>query len=94
MANNDDIVCRGSYALGSACQQCSRCREELDAMLLHGKAYEVAQRMAETFAEYLGAEEDACRIDHNGFCQSHTSGPPCIVAEARAALEEWDEVTQ
>ena len=60
---------------------------------LGSEAYTVAGAMAETLAEYLGAEEESCRIDHNGFCQSHTSKAPCIVAEARALLERWEEVT-
>lgn len=80
---NNNIQCRGSYAIGSACQKCSRCRDELATLLRHSKAYVVAGAMAETLAEYLGAEEESCRIDHNGFCQSHTSKAPCIVAEAR-----------
>lgn len=66
--------------------------EEHDAFV-GSEAYAVAGAMAETLAEYLGAEEESCRIDHNGFCQSHTSKAPCIVAEARALLERWEEVT-
>lgn len=66
--------------------------EDHDAFI-GSEAYAVAGAMAETLAEYLRAEEDACRIDHNGFCQSHTSKSPCIVAEARAVLERWEEVT-
>jgi hypothetical protein len=60
---------------------------------LGSEAYVVAGAMAETLAELLGAEEEDCRIDRNGFCQSHTSKPPCIVAEARALLDRWEEVT-
>ena len=29
----DNIFCRGSYVLGTACGQCSRCKEELDKIL-------------------------------------------------------------
>lgn len=39
----DDTVCKGSFALGTACGKCSRCREEieavnttLDAQMSHG----------------------------------------------------------
>lgn len=68
--------------------------EDHDAFL-GSEAYAVAGAMAETLAEYIeGAHEGSpCDIDHNGFCQSHTSKAPCIVAEARAVLERWEEVT-
>lgn len=66
-----------------------------DDPFLGSEAYAVAAAMAKVLADYF---EDAygidpCQIDHNGFCQSHTSKPPCIVAEARAVLERWEEVT-
>lgn len=37
---------------------------------------------------YVCDGDEACRLDHHGFCQTHASGPPCYIAEARALLEK------
>ncbi len=36
--------------------------------------------------EFVAREEPHCRLDHNGFCQAHLCGGPCLVARAWAAL--------
>lgn len=38
-------------------------------------------------AELLALEEPHCRLDHNGFCQSHGCSSPCLVARGRAFVE-------
>lgn len=43
-----EVVCRGSYALGTACGRCSRCRAEMDR-LQHKPTFKVT-------SEKLGAD--------------------------------------
>jgi hypothetical protein len=35
-------------------------------------------------------DEEPCRLDHEGFCQSHGATRPCAVAEARALLRRLE----
>lgn len=45
-----------------------------------------AIRLATILRKMEEKEEESCRLDHHGFCQSHGCGAPCLVAEAREAL--------
>lgn len=38
MPGDNDIVCRGSYALGSACGRCQRCLNDLESQLAELRA--------------------------------------------------------
>jgi len=33
-------------------------------------------------------DNEACDLDHDGFCQSHASSSPCVMAEARKLLHK------
>lgn len=34
-------------------------------------------------------DDEPCRLDHDGDCQTHGSEPPCRNAEAYCLLDEW-----
>jgi hypothetical protein len=56
---------------------------ERDAARFRGEAVTAA------LSRLLDLEHGKCRLDHNGFCQEHGSGPECIVAYARAVLGRY-----
>lgn len=62
-----------------------RYAEQVDAIaeqrLSRVNALELALR--DLLDGYLGE----CFLNHNGFCEEHNSGEPCIVATARKVLE-------
>lgn len=49
----DGVVCRGCWAIGNACGQCSRCRKEA-----HGAVME-AHRLRELIKEFADFCEDS-----------------------------------
>ncbi len=86
------IVCRGCWILGNNCGECSRCVETALAFALFARReFRLAKDVANALEEVLAGKEEACRLDHNGFCQEHASRAPCVVAEAREALRKWKE---
>lgn len=38
--------------------------------------------------DFLDMHEGPCRLDHEGFCQEHSSSAPCLVARARRLFSE------
>lgn len=36
-------------------------------------------------------DDEECRYDHHGYCQTHTCGMPCEVAEARKFIESVEK---
>jgi len=42
--------------------------------------------LANLLREFVDKEEPSCRLDHNGFCQAHLCGRPCLVMRARKSL--------
>lgn len=52
-------------------------------------ADDVDKRLAELEAALRAViDDEPCRYDHHGYCQTHLLGKPCEVAEARRLLVE------
>jgi hypothetical protein len=47
------------------------------------------EALTAALSRLLDLDAGKCRLDHNGFCQEHGSGPGCIVAYAREVLDRY-----
>lgn len=51
------------------------------------QARHLVKRLLEMLMRVHIQHDEPCRLDHNGFCQSHYCSEPCLYAEIKKSLE-------
>jgi len=55
-----------------------------------GRMFEAAERLYNALLCFV--DNDACRLDHHGFCQTH-GGDPCRMVNAREAIDGFSAIS-
>lgn len=90
---NPGEVCRGCHAMAARFEAAYEeamvdgLGARLEAESWRDAGVAALREPYDLLREVLAQHNDPCRIDHNGFCQEHLCGAPCLYARIREALQ-------